>query len=69
MRDAKRVNHYDFLIGQEVVYREKTYTIDGTWCVFGNESLYIALKKNGCWLNMPAHEVIKLLYERSQLTS
>jgi len=66
MRDANRVNHYDFLMGLEVIYKEKSYIIDGTWRVFDTEALYIALKKDGCWLNMPAHEVIKLLYERTQ---
>jgi len=69
MRDAKRVNHYDFLMGQEVTFKGKIYVIDGTWCILEKESLYIALKKNGCWLNVPAHEVIKLLYERTQFIS
>ena len=69
MRDAKRVDHYDFLIGQEILYKEKIYIIDGTWCVLHTESLYIALRKNGCWLNVPAHEVIKVLYERTQSIS
>jgi hypothetical protein len=70
MRDAERVNDYDFLLGEEITYKEEKYVIDGTWRVLGRESLYIALKKNGAWLNMRAPEVIKLfINERSLITS
>ena len=70
MRDAERVDDYDFLLGEEITYNEKKYVIDGTWRVIGKDSLYIALKKNGCWLNMRAPEVIKLfINERSLITS
>ena len=69
MRDAERVEDYDFLLGEQITYGEK-YTIDGTWRVLDRESLYIALKKNGTWLNMRAPEVIKIfINERSLVTS
>ena len=70
MRDAERVDDYDFLLGEEITYNEKKYVIDGTWRVIGRDSLYIALYKNGAWLNMRAPEVIKLfINERSLITS
>jgi hypothetical protein len=70
MRDAERVKDYDFLLGEEITYNGKKYTIDGTWRVLGRESLYIALYRKGCWLNMHAPEVIKLfINERSLITS
>ena len=70
MKDAERVNDYDFLLGEEITYKEEKYVIDGTWRVLDRESLYIALKKNGAWLNMRAPEVIKLfINERSLITS
>jgi hypothetical protein len=70
MRDAERVDDYDFLLGEEITYNEEKYVIDGTWRVIGRESLYIVLYKNGTWLNMRAPEVIKLfINERSLITS
>ena len=70
MKDAKRVDDYDFLLGEQITYNGEKYVIDGTWRVLGRESLYIALKKNGAWLNMRAPEVIKLfINERSLITS
>ena len=70
MKDAERVNDYDFLLGEKITYNGEEYVIDGTWRVLGRDSLYIALKKNGAWLNMHAPEVIKLfINERSLLTS
>ena len=70
MRDAERVDDYDFLLGEEITYNKEKYVIDGTWRVLGRESLYIALKKNGSWLNMHAPEVIKIfINERSLVTS
>ena len=70
MRDAKRVKDYDFLLGEQITYNKEKYTIDGTWRVNGTESLYIALKKNGSWMNVQAPEVIKAyINERSLVTS
>lgn len=70
MRDAERVNDYDFLLGEQITYKEKKYTIDGTWRVLGRESLYIALKSKSGWLNVYAPEVIKTyINERSLITS
>lgn len=70
MRDAERVDDYDFLLGEEITYNGKKYTIDGTWRVLGRESLYIALYKNGSWMNVHAPEVIKTyINERSLITS
>ncbi len=70
MRDSIRVNDYDFLLGEQITYRRKKYTIDGTWRVLGKESLYIALLKNRSWVNIPAPEVIKIyINERSLVTS
>jgi len=70
MRDAERVDDYDFLLGEEITYNEEKYVIDGTWRVIGRDSLYITLYKNGTWLNMHAPEVIKLfINERSLITS
>lgn len=70
MRDAERVEDYDFLLGEEITYNGEKYIIDGTWRVLGRESLYIALKKNGSWMNVHAPEVIKAyINERSLVTS
>lgn len=70
MRDAKRVDDYDFLLGEKITYNEKKYVIDGTWCVFGRESLYIALKGEEGWMNVHAPKVIKAyINERSLVTS
>ena len=70
MKDAKRVDDYDFLLGEQITYNGEKYVIDGTWRVLGKKSLYIALKKNRTWLNMHAPEVIKLfINERSLITS
>ncbi len=69
MRDAERVNDYDFLLGEEITYKGKKYTIDGTWRVLGRESLYIALKSKSGWMNVHAPEVIKAyINERSLVT-
>jgi len=66
MRDAERVEDYDFLLGEKVTYNDSEYTIDGTWRVLGKGSLYIALKSKKGWMNVPAHEVIKsYINERS----
>jgi len=70
MRDAERVKDYDFLLGEQITFNGEKYTIDGTWRVLGRESLYIALKKNGSWMNVHAPEVIKTyINERSLITS
>ena len=70
MRDAKRVDDYDFLLGEQVTFNGKKYTIDGTWRVLGRESLYIALHNKKGWMNVHAPEVIKAyINERSLVTS
>lgn len=69
MRDAERVNDYDFLLGKEITYKGKKYTIDGTWRVLGKGSLYIALKSKSGWMNMLAPEVIKIFINERSLTT
>jgi hypothetical protein len=69
MRDAERVNDYDFLLGEKVTYNEKRYTIDGTWRVCGRESLYIALKSGRGWMNVHAPKVIKAYIDERSLTT
>jgi len=70
MRDAERVNDYDFLLGEKITYNGEKYTIDGTWRVLGRGSLYIALHSKKGWMNVHAPEVIKTyINERSLITS
>jgi len=68
MRDADRVDDYDFLLGKEVIFNTKKYTIDGTWRVFETGALYIALKDKGGWLNIPAPQVIKAYFNERTFT-
>jgi|TARA_B110000908_G_C10175868_1_gene413208 hypothetical protein len=63
VRDSEIVDYYIFLKGVKVKYNNNVYIVGETWKVKNTGEIYIALEKNGTWLNMRASRVIKIIYE------
>jgi hypothetical protein len=63
MRDARKIDSFDFLENSYAIYNNKIFYYYCTWVVDSKKSLYITLIKDGRQVNFPSKEAIKLILD------